>query len=172
MPIQFQNLFSTNKLGYIKDGTNRKECILCSIAGGDAEVGKLLVTQGEHIAVCVNKFPYNPGHLMIFPRRHITDVRSLEEFEELELNRLVREALGILDSLYSPSGYNIGYNMGEFAGASIAHLHMHVIPRYQNELGYIDIIGGAKIIVEDPVETMKRLRKAFREKRPPSSEPR
>ncbi|KPJ88942.1 MAG: hypothetical protein AMS17_03770 [Spirochaetes bacterium DG_61] len=164
MPLCFQNLFSTHKLGYIKNKSHADGCILCSIAKGDREIGRLLVTQGTLIAICVNKFPYNPGHLLLFPKRHITDYRDLSINEEVELNEHLRKSLDILDSLYSPSGYNIGYNIGEFAGASIAHLHMHLIPRYQNELGCIDIIGGAKIIVEDPIQTMERLRKAFQER--------
>jgi ATP adenylyltransferase len=163
MPLRFQNLFSVNKLDYIKGESGRKECILCSIARGDRDIGKLLVTQGNRIYICVNKFPYNPGHLLLFPKRHITDYRELKENEEHELHMLLRRTLTILDSLYSPSGYNIGYNIGKFSGASIAHLHMHVIPRYQNELGYVDIIGGAKIIVEDPLKTKQRLQKAFEE---------
>ena len=163
MPLRFQNLFSTHKLEYIKNRSYGDECILCSIAKGDREIGRLLVAQGRLISVCVNKFPYNPGHLLLFPKRHIIDYRDISLDEEAELNAHLRKSLNILDALYSPSGYNIGYNIGEFAGASIAHLHLHLIPRYQNELGYIDIIGGAKIIVEDPLKTMKRLRKAFQE---------
>ncbi|MFW6138916.1 MAG: HIT domain-containing protein, partial [Spirochaetota bacterium] len=73
------------------------------------------------------------------------------------------KTLDILDRLYSPCGYNIGYNIGSFAGASISHVHMHVIPRYENELGFIDIVGGAKILVEDPTKTMQRLKQAFKQ---------
>jgi ATP adenylyltransferase len=161
MPLKFHNLFSVSKLKYIKDRSYKNSCILCSIAAGDESIGKLLVSRGTNIAVCVNKFPYNPGHILLFPLRHIIDYRDFNNDEEVEMNQLLRKSLTILDSLYSPSGYNIGYNMGDFAGASIAHLHMHVIPRYQNELGCIDIIGGAKIIVEDPIKTMEELKKAF-----------
>lgn len=162
MPLNFHNLFSVDKLNYIKGRKSLKSgCILCSIADGDEELGKLLVLNANHTAVCVNKFPYNPGHILLFPKRHIIDYREFKRNEEDEINQILRMSLDILDALYSPSGYNIGYNIGNFAGASISHLHMHVIPRYQNELGCIDIIGGAKIIVEDPAKTMKELKKLF-----------
>ncbi len=162
MTLKYKNLFSINKLGYIKGKKSKVKCILCSMINKkDEDVLKLLVMESVNSAVCVNKFPYNSGHLLIFPKRHIIDYRDLKNEEESEINSTLRECLNILDSLYSPSGYNIGYNIGDFAGASISHLHMHVIPRYRNELGFIDIVGGSKIIVEDPAQTMKRLKRAF-----------
>ena len=161
MPVDFHNLFSVNKLQYIKEKSTGTGCILCSIANRDSDVVNLMVAEGKKTAVCVNRFPYNSGHLLIFPKRHITDYRDFLEEEELEINKFLRASLDVLDSTYSPSGYNFGYNTGEFAGASIAHLHMHLIPRYRNELGFIDIIGGAKILVENPAQTMKKLKKAF-----------
>ncbi|HUT65062.1 MAG TPA: HIT domain-containing protein [Spirochaetota bacterium] len=161
MTLKFQNLFSLNKLSYIKGGKPKVDCILCSIVENNKDVVSLLVTEGSHTAVCVNKFPYNSGHILIFPKRHITDYRELETDERREIDELLRKSLDVLDSLYAPAGYNIGLNIGDFAGASISHLHLHVIPRYKNELGFIDIVGGSKIIVEDPAVTMARLHEAF-----------
>ena len=161
MTLQYNNLFSLNKLSYIKGKKPDVDCILCSIMRKDKDVVKLLVAEGDHVAVCVNKFPYNSGHLLIFPKKHITDYRELTGDEGAEIDKLLRQSLDILESLYSPLGYNAGYNIGSFAGASIPHLHMHVIPRYKNELGFIDIIGGSKIIVEDPALTMRKLKESF-----------
>jgi len=161
MSPNFHNLFSFNKLNYIKGEKPKVNCILCSIFDKNPIVDNLLVKEAKYTAICVNKFPYNSGHLLIFPKRHIIDYRDLKEEEEVELNFLLKESLNILDNLYSPSGYNIGFNIGDFAGASIRHLHIHVVPRHKNELGFIDIVGGAKIIVEDPVVTMKKLKKEF-----------
>lgn len=161
MTLKYTNLFSTHKLEYIKGDKLKVDCILCSIIGKEESVEKLLIYEGRYAVVSVNKYPYNSGHLLIYPRRHITDYRELSVREEREICSLLRASLNILDKKYSPSGYNIGYNIGEFSGASLSHLHMHIIPRYRNELGFIDIIGGAKIIVEDPYQTMKELKKAF-----------
>lgn len=162
MTLKYRNLFSLNKLSYIKGKKPKVDCILCSIVSSNKDVVSLLVTEGTHTAICVNKFPYNSGHLLIFPKRHIIDYRELLPEEQKEMDELLRKSLDVLDSLYKPTGYNIGYNIGEFAGASIPHLHLHVIPRFKNELGFIDIVGGSKIIVEDPAVTMKRLNEAFK----------
>jgi ATP adenylyltransferase len=161
MPLAFHNLFSIHKLNYIKDKKPKEACILCCVARGETGDENLSVAEGPLAVVCVNKFPYNSGHILIFPKRHLTDYRTLSGEEETEINLLLRRSLDVLDALYEPSGYNVGYNIGDFAGASIAHLHLHVIPRYRNELGFVDIVGGAKIVVEDPSETMRRLKDEF-----------
>lgn len=161
MTPQLKNLFSLNKLNYIKGGKPKVDCILCAVVSKHEDVVNLLVTEGTCSAVCVNKYPYNSGHILIFPKQHITDYRDLSSDERGEMDELLQKSLDVLDSLYSPAGYNVGFNMGDSAGASIPHLHLHVIPRYKNELGFIDIVGGAKIIVEDPSITMTKLRKAF-----------
>ena len=168
MPLEYHNLFSLNKMRYIKGDRPKVDCIFCSIIGKAEEVHKLLVHEGEHVFVTVNKYPYNSGHLLICPKRHIVDYRALTPAEEREIDVLLRQSLDILEELYSPSGFNIGYNFGEFSGASLPHLHMHVIPRYPNELGFVDIVGGAKIVVEDPEQTMKNLRNAFGKLQSPS----
>ncbi len=85
----------------------------------------------------------------------------MSDEEQVGIQNLLNRSLDILDDLYTPHGYNVGYNIGHFSGASIPHLHMHIVPRYENELGFIDIIAGSKLIVEDPVITQKRLREAF-----------
>ncbi len=161
MPLRYHNLFSLLKMSYIKGDRPRVDCILCAVIRGDRQVDNLLVHQAEHTFVSVNKYPYNSGHVLICPRRHISDYRETTEEEALEMNRLLKRCLGALDELYHPTGYNVGFNMGEFAGASQEHLHIHLIPRYRNELGFVDIVGGAKILVEDPEQTMTRLRAAL-----------
>jgi ATP adenylyltransferase len=160
----WKNLFVPNKMDYAR-GKNRPDvdCILCAIVSGDERVEKLAVYQSELFFVSLNLYPYTPGHLMVFPKRHIVDIRELTSEEVEQLHDIQNLCLNVLDKLYSPRGYNIGYNIGNAAGASIQHLHLHIVPRYQRELGFIDIIGGAKIIVEDPNRTQHRLRETFRE---------
>ncbi len=160
----WKNLFVPNKMDYVR-GKSRPdvECILCAIISSDERVEKLEVYQSELFFVSLNLYPYTPGHLMLFPKRHVVDIRELTSEEVEQLHNLQNLCLNVLDKVYSPHGYNIGYNIGSAAGASIQHLHLHIVPRYQRELGFIDIIGGAKIIVEDPIRTQYRLREAFRE---------
>jgi ATP adenylyltransferase len=100
---------------------------------------------------------------MIFPARHVEDPRELDAEEHAHLARLQNLTLDVIGREYGAAGFNVGYNIGTAAGASIAHLHLHVVPRFSRELGVVDILSGAKIIIEDPEETRRRLRAAFGE---------
>jgi len=155
-------LFNFNKLAYLK-GKRPQGCILCLVRDDDQQVEKLVVHQTDRFIVSLNLYPYNPGHLIIFPKRHITDLREFTEEEQNEMDDLVRCCLDALDRYGNPSAYNIGYNMGLAAGASIEHLHLHIIPRYPREIGIAELIGGARVLVEDPKDTLVRLKKIFAE---------
>jgi ATP adenylyltransferase len=161
MPFQRQ-LFIPNKRDYIT-GNKRPEvkCIICSIIENSPEVTNLLVWKNEFVAACANLYPYNAGHLLLFPARHINDPRELSEAEFQHMNFLLGKTMDVLDEIYKPAGYNIGYNVGEASGASIEHLHQHVVPRYSRVLGFVDITAGAKIIIEDPATTLEKLKEAF-----------
>ncbi len=154
--------FNFSKMEYLTE-EKPEGCILCLIAQGSTQVKKLKVWEDELFIVSVNLYPYNPGHLIIFPRRHITDIREFTSAEEKKMLLITRFLLDILDSTHTPSAYNIGYNMGPVAGASITHLHRHIIPRYPREIGIADLIAGKKVLVEDPRVTCKRLREAIAE---------
>ena len=137
------------------------KCILCAIAERNDEVTQLDVHRSKLFVVALNLYPYNPGHLIVFPKRHITDLRMLNDEEVVELHKLQNLCMDVLESVYAPHGFNLGYNIGEASGASIEHLHLHIVPRYQRETGFIDIIAGAKIIIEDPKVSLSRVREAF-----------
>ena len=152
--------FNFSKLAYVK-GKKPRGCILCLIAAGSSSVEDLTVFEDDLFIVCVNLYPYNPGHLMVFPRRHILDIRQYTEAEQTRLAELTRHTLDVLDQTHSPAGFNIGYNMGPVAGASIRHVHCHVIPRYKNETGISDVIAGRRVLVESPLVTRDQIRAAF-----------
>jgi len=149
--------FSFQKYAYVK-GERPPGCILCHIRDRDAAVVDLSVHRDPLFIAAVNLYPYNPGHLLVFPTRHLTDLRDLEPREERHLARLTRYLLDALDGLSRAGGYNLGYNMGAAAGASIDHLHLHIIPRFPNESGIADLLAGKRVLVEDPRETARRLR--------------
>ena len=152
-----ENLFSINKLNYTKGERPEVNCILCAVSKRDKLVIDLTIQETENFLVTVNLYPYNTGHLMIFPKIHITDLRNMDAGQSAEMEILTKKFMNIIEKVYHPDGFNIGYNIGENSGASIPHLHRHIIPRYKNEIGVIDIIGGAKIIVEDPVVTRDKI---------------
>ena len=158
------NLFVPNKMLYAK-GKNRPDvtCILCAIVEKVEKVERLEVHRTELFTISLNLYPYSPGHLMIFPNRHIVDVREMNKEEVHALHLLQCLSFEVLTQAYQPRGFNVGYNMGESSGASIAHLHLHVVPRYPRELGFMDVIGGARIIIEDPNATQEKLFGLFQE---------
>jgi len=149
--------FNFEKLAYVRGG-RPSGCILCLLRDGSSEVEDLTVYRDDLFVVTVNLYPYNPGHLMIFPCRHIEDVRAYTE-EESDRFRIVLDGiLDRLDKTHHPAAYNIGYNMGRDAGASIDHLHLHVIPRYPHEIGIADLMAGKRVLVESPLDTRERLK--------------
>ena len=155
--------FTPGKINYVA-GTKRPDvpCILCSIVEKDPRVSSLEVYRTDNFIVSVNLYPYNLGHLIIFPVRHVEDISPLTEAEVLELHNLQILSMEVNKHIYNTTSFNIGYNIGDLSGASIKHLHMHVVPRYAREVGFIDVLNGTRVIVEDPVETVKKLTEAFK----------
>ncbi len=141
------------------------ECILCAIVSGDPRVESMKLFETELSMVVMNLYPYNPGHIMIFPKRHVAEIgkMTLKEWDETFL--LVKKSLGIIKDLYKCGSFNIGWNIGKDSGASLKHVHLHIVPRYRNEIGFVDILSGTKIIIEDPGKSFKRLSAAFKERR-------
>lgn len=154
-------LFNTEKIKYVKGEKPAVECILCAIRDGAPEVKDLTVYRGAGFIAAINLYPFNPGHLMIFPERHAVGLGELTDDEALSLHRLTVKAVDILNGEFNPAGFNVGYNLGRGSGASIAHIHAHIVPRYENEVGFLDVLAGSRIIVVDPVEARDRLRKRF-----------
>jgi ATP adenylyltransferase len=145
----FRNwLRALGKLDYVQ-GKERPdvECILCAVKNNDERVRNLKVYQDDILFIILNLYPYNPAHSLIVPNRHVLRFIELSKEEIIHINRAIQGYQLLLDELYKPKGYNIGMNEGN-AGASIPHLHFHIVPRYGTELGYIDIIGQSRVIVE------------------------
>jgi ATP adenylyltransferase len=152
--------FNFDKLSYLRE---RKcdGCILCHVAAGDGEAVDLSAFKDSLFTISLNLYPYNPGHVLIFPNRHVLDLRELTQEERLRLDALIDATLDALDETQRPSAYNIGFNIGPDAGASIPHLHLHVIPRYPHEIGIAELVGGARVLVQDPRATRAALAEAL-----------
>ena len=152
--------YNFEKVAYLR-AEKPDGCILCLVRDRSDAVENFTIYEDDLVNVSLNLYPYNPGHLIIFPLRHVEDLRELTKEEHHCLTEIVNTSLDILDKEYKPTGINYGCNMGLDAGASIAHLHFHVIPRYPRETGIADLIAGKRILVENPLDSLKRLRKAF-----------
>ncbi len=156
-------LFNTEKIQYVNGGKPDVPCILCAIRDGHPDVESLIVARTGTFLISVNLYPFNPGHIMIYPVRHIIDICELRTEEAAEMHGLLVKSLRILREEFHPAGFNVGYNLGSHSGASIAHMHQHIVPRYPNEVGYLDVLAGARVVVVDPCEVMERLRSRFAE---------
>ncbi|HOJ49467.1 MAG TPA: HIT domain-containing protein [Spirochaetota bacterium] len=160
--MKWKNLFPINKIPYLKNKKNINHCILCEIIKGSCIEKDLTIYKNALISIMLNLYPYNPGHIMILPNRHIEDIRELNDNEEKNITYYTKKIMDLLEKEYNSQSFNIGYNIGKFSGASISHLHLHIVPRYPNELGFIDIISGSKLIVEDPTLTRDKLREVIK----------
>lgn len=152
------HLFNTDKIAYVKGERPDVPCILCAIAARDPRLELLEVLRTGLCMVSMNLFPFNTGHLMIFPLRHVEDFEGLNVEEVVEMHRLTALMVSAIKDEFAPTGFNIGWNIGKAGGASIAHLHQHVVPRYENELGFLDVLAGTRVVVVDPREALGRLK--------------
>jgi len=156
------------RMGYVT-AEQPKGCIFCTKPkSGDDEASQIL-HRGELVFIMLNAFPYNTGHLMIAPFRHVSDPLELEAQESSELLYGIRIALEVLRSAFSPEGFNIGVNVGHVAGAGYAeHLHIHVVPRWSGDTNFMAVSADTRVVPEALAETYRRLREALA-KRPESS---
>ena len=138
------------------------DCIFCTFPreGRDRERGILI--QGRLAFVILNMYPYNSGHLMVVPHRHVADPVDLTDDEHLEMMHLTKASIRALREVYRPEGFNIGVNIGHAAGAGIAdHLHTHVVPRWVGDTNFMPILGETKVLPEELGVTYDRLTAAL-----------
>jgi ATP adenylyltransferase len=148
---------------YIENSKKEEGCVFCNAQAKPDGTENLIAFRGRSSYVILNRFPYTSGHLMVIPFAHAAGIEELDANTRAEMMELTSRCTTELRQIYKPQGFNVGINMGDASGASIEHLHQHVVPRYPKEMGFLDVISGEKIIIEDPVVTMKKLRIALEE---------
>lgn len=158
-----RHLTTPNKLGYIRGERPDVPCIFCAVRDKNPQVDALEVYRTPFFMVSLNLYPYNPGHLMLVPLRHVESPTELTEEEVLALHHLQKKALAILEKKYRPAGFNIGYNLGPAGGGSIDHLHLHLVPRFFNEQGFMGTIAHTQLMVEDPNQVLADFKALFAE---------
>ncbi|HEU4770372.1 MAG TPA: HIT domain-containing protein [Pyrinomonadaceae bacterium] len=139
------------------------ECVFCRIAG-DAEHDEtnLVVHRGERAFVVLNLYPYITGHLMIVPYLHTGEFHSTPKEITDEMMDLAKRAQAVLGEVYSPSGFNVGMNIGAAAGAGIAdHIHIHVLPRWSGDTNFMTTVGETRVLSEDLPTTYFKIRPKF-----------
>jgi ATP adenylyltransferase len=127
-----------------------------------AERAALIVVRAEHNFICLNRFPYTSGHIMVVPYEHQASLAALPVETAAEMMELARRAESALGSLYRPDGFNFGLNLGKAAGAGVAgHLHLHALPRWAGDTNFVTVTAETRILPEDLAVTWERVRGAF-----------
>lgn len=153
------------RLAYVTDadGTHRDpdRCPFCAIPLL-ADEESLVVERGRHCYTVLNLYPYNSGHLMVIPFRHVGDYEALTDEEAHEVADLSRRAVRAIRQEYRPDGFNLGANIGRAAGAGLPqHFHMHVLPRWDGDTNFVTVLGGVKVMPEELADTAERVRAAL-----------
>ncbi|WP_063836152.1 HIT family protein [Actinacidiphila yeochonensis] len=167
VPDAFQRLWTPHRMAYIQ-GENKPTgpgagdgCPFCSIPLRPDEEG-LVLARGEKVYAVLNLYPYNSGHLMVVPFRHVADYTELDAGETAELAALTKQAMTALRSASGAQGFNIGMNQGAVAGAGIAaHLHQHVVPRWGGDVNFMPVVGQTKVLPQLLADTRKILADAW-----------
>ena len=146
-PDQFQRLWTPHRTAYVSGGQKdytEKTCPFCT-APSRSDEESLIVHRGEHAFVILNLYPYNPGHLLVCPYRHIPFYDDATEAETMEIAQLTQLAMKVLREVSHNDGFNIGINQGKVGGAGIAdHLHQHILPRWSGDTNFLPIIAHTK----------------------------
>ena len=151
-------LWAPWRLEYVQHADELDRCIFCE------PEPELLLHQGEHAIVLLNRFPYASGHLLVAPRRHLGELGALSDDEVLELHGLSVRGIDALRAVYSPHGFNLGWNLGRVAGAGIDdHVHLHVVPRWNGDTSFMPVLGDVKVIPDALAATQQKLAAAWRD---------
>ncbi|MBN3932708.1 HIT domain-containing protein [Streptomyces verrucosisporus] len=162
-PDAFQRLWTPHRMAYIQ-GENKPSgpgagdgCPFCTIPAKSDEDG-LVIARGELVYAVLNLYPYNGGHLMVVPFRHVADYTDLTDQETVELGDYTKRAVKALRAASGAQGFNIGMNQGEVAGAGIAaHLHQHIVPRWGGDTNFMPVVGHTKVLPQLLADTRRML---------------
>ncbi|MGQ9759758.1 MAG: HIT family protein [Candidatus Methanomethylicaceae archaeon] len=159
-----KTLWAPWRLEFITD--ERKGCIFCEKPKENDDARNLIFKRRDYVFGILNRFPYNAGHLMIAPYRHLTNIEEFTAEEWRDLLELLKDSLAALKKTMSPDGFNIGFNIGRAAGAGYDHTHLHVVPRWSGDTNFMPVLSETKVISEHLEETYRKLRDIIRTTRP------
>ena len=158
-----ENLWAPWRIDYIL-GKREAYCIFCPEGNGHSDEERLILHRGPLVMVMMNKYPYNNGHLLIAPWRHVASLDELQDGEMLHMMRWLDKCTQILMKTMRPDGFNVGLNLGTAAGAGVKdHLHFHVVPRWNGDTNFLMVFGEVRSIPEHLRQTYFRLLPYFQE---------
>ena len=156
-----ERLWAPWRLEYIL-GDDNDRCIFCLEESREEDEVRLVLKRSEFAYVIMNRFPYSNGHLMVAPYRHLSRHSELSDNEVMDIHRLMVCCEEVLADCCSAQGFNVGWNVGEAAGAGIAdHLHLHVVPRWQGDTNFMPIFADVRVIPQHLEQTYRQLKRAF-----------
>jgi len=156
-----RQLWSPWRLAYVDGSAKSTVCVFCDALSDDA-ASSLVLFRGSGCFVILNLYPYNNGHLMVVPNRHIPSLARASSAELSELMELTRRAEVALGEAYAPHGLNMGINLGKAAGAGVLdHIHMHVVPRWNGDTNFMSVVGETRVLPEELPQAAARLRPIF-----------
>jgi ATP adenylyltransferase len=157
-----RRLWAPWRLRYVQGEREDEGCIFCLAAETGDEDARFVLQRGERCLVMLNAFPYNSGHLMVAPRRHVPSIADLGDDELLELMNLTQLALRAVRETYGPDGFNLGVNEGTIAGAGFAdHVHLHVVPRWAADNNFMAVTADTRVLPQSLEDSYAQLRPRF-----------
>lgn len=162
-PVERDVLFRPDRLKYVRKLVSAEGCVFCDAEQVGVSFESLVLHQTKLSMVVMNKFPYNPGHILVIPRRHCGDILELTMDEYNDLQALIRLSFEAITKAFKPGGINLGLNHGAVAGAGIpGHLHYHLVPRWTGDLNFFPLIAETKAIPTSLEASYNTLLEAFR----------
>ena len=163
-------LYAPWRIAYIKWFSKKERgCFLCMASRDEDDTRNLVIHRGRSCFVILNRYPYNNGHLMIAPYRHVGRITDLGDDELLEMIKFLKLSIAALESEYKPDGFNVGLNLGRAAGAGLEeHIHLHIVPRWIGDTNFMPVLADTKVIPESLEESWRRLRDRFQTLKPSS----
>ena len=155
-----ERLWSPWRSQYIESvkSSGDAECVFCAAIDADDDATRYIVHRGKTAFIILNLYPYNNGHLLIIPNRHVASLQVLDTDERLELMNLAASGIDLLTAALGPHGYNLGANLGRVAGAGIEHhIHLHIVPRWNGDTNFMPVLAETKMISESMDATYAKL---------------
>jgi ATP adenylyltransferase len=156
-----EQLWAPWRMEYIAQAREGEDqgCLFCEKPKEGDDQKALIVARSEKSFAMLNRYPYNSGHLMVAPFRHVGELEEVEDDESLDMQKLLQRCIKALKEAMQPDGFNIGLNLGVVAGAGIpGHLHWHVVPRWQGDTNFMPTVAETKVLPQVVEETYAKLR--------------
>lgn len=140
------------------------ECVFCTMEADSADCENRVIARSDHGYAVLNRSPYNPGHVLVVPTRHVSAYPELDRLELTDFHQLQQHTIHVVSEIYNPDGFNVGMNLGSAGGASIDdHLHAHIVPRWESDTTFMSVITDTEVIEESLDTAYDRLHSGFEE---------